>query len=322
MPLRLSVVLPTFNRPGSLQSCLAALLHQAADASAYEIIVVDNNSSDSTRDVIAGIADRRVRTVREPRQGLSFARNSGVAAARGDLVAFTDDDVEPEPHWVARIITAFAGHPEVDGLGGPVLPAWEAPPPAWLTRQHWGPLALQDHGDAERTFDAGSPIGLVGANVAFRRRVFDELGMFSPDVQRVKNGIGSTEDHELLARLYDAGGRMLYVPGMRVIARVQTERYRREYHRRWHTGHGSFHARMWRPDMERSRLSVAGVPAHLFRSAAKDFAELLARAVCGRWEDAFAAELRLRFFWGFLKTRLGRRVPAGALPARRREWAR
>ncbi|HYT65363.1 MAG TPA: hypothetical protein VEL51_03005 [Vicinamibacterales bacterium] len=61
---------------------------------------------------------------------------------------------------------------------------------------------------------AATPIGLIGANIAFRRQVFDRVGRFSPSVQRVKNGIGSTEDHELLTRLYAAGGRMLDHPRM------------------------------------------------------------------------------------------------------------
>ena len=74
-----------------------------------------------------------------------------------------------------------------------------------MTPEHWGPLALQDHGPEPLVFDATCPRGLIGANFAFRRRIFDCLGEFSPAVQRVKDGVGSTEDHEMVQRLHRRG---------------------------------------------------------------------------------------------------------------------
>jgi glycosyltransferase involved in cell wall biosynthesis len=316
MQTRLSVVLPTFNRAVCLRSAITALLRQTADPASYEVIVVDNNSTDATRAAVASLRDPRLRLVPEERQGLSFARNTGIGEACADLVAFTDDDVEVAPDWVTTVVEAFKAYPEIDGIGGRVLPAWASPPPVWLTRDHWAPLALQDHGAENRTFDRIAPLGLVGANVAFRRGVFDRIGLFSPDVQRVQDGVGSTEDHELLTRLYASGGRMLYIPRLVAVARVQSERYARAYHRRWHTGHGRFHARMRLPEMERSRASIADVPAHLFRTAARDFARCARGILRADWYAAFTAELRLRFFWGFLTARLGSRA-ANISPIRR-----
>jgi glycosyltransferase involved in cell wall biosynthesis len=304
--LRLSIILPTFNRVGPLRHALAALLHQTAPADAYEVIVVDNNCVDGTAELLQSIVDPRLRCLRESRQGVSHARNTGLTAARAGIIAFTDDDVETAPEWVATIVDALDSRPDVDGVGGRVLPAWHARRPAWLTREHWGPLALQDHGDQQRIFDCHSPIGLIGANVALRAAVFHRVGEFSPDVQRVRDGIGSTEDHDLLHRVYASGGRMLYRPDMLVTARVQPDRCARAYHRRWHEGHGRFHALMRLPEMERTRTTVAGVPAHLVRTAASDAAEWVGSVLSGRWDDAFQAELRLRFFAGFARTRLGK----------------
>jgi glycosyltransferase involved in cell wall biosynthesis len=300
----LSVILPTYNRVERLRHAVAALLRQAGDPADYEVLVVDNNCSDGTAEFVEGIADPRVHLIHERRQGLSHARNSGIAEARGTIVAFTDDDVEVAPDWVSTVITALRHHPEVDGMGGRVLPAWEGLRPHWLTRAHWAPLALQDHGDCRRVFDAYLPIGLIGANVAFRAGVFDRVGVFSPDVQRVGDGIGSTEDHELLTRLYAAGGRMLYTPRMLVRAPVHADRYERRYHRRWHEGHGRFHALMRSPGMEAARVSLFGVPAHLLRCAVSDAASWFVSAARGDWDSAFLAELRLRFFSGFVRTRL------------------
>ena len=307
MPLpKLSVILPTFNRADSLKQALASLMRQSAASGTYEVIVVDNNSTDGTAGVAALFDDRRVQLVREPRQGLSFARNTGLAAASAPIVAFTDDDVEVAPDWVETIVTTLGRHPHVDGIGGRVLPAWQSGRPRWITREHWAPLALQDHGDSRRVFDRTTPIGLIGANVAFRREVFDRIGTFSPSVQRVKDGIGSTEDHELLARLYDTGGRMLYQPKMLVMARVPGDRCDRRYHRRWHEGHGRFHALMRLPEMERARISPLGVPGHLLREAAGSIGAWMRSALTADWDRAFLAELRLRFVKGFVWTRLAR----------------
>jgi len=306
-PPRLSVVLPTYNRAESLRRALAALMQQSADASSYEIVIVENNCTDGTREMVKSIDDPRIRLVGEPRQGLAFARNTGVDAALAPIVAFTDDDVEVARDWVETIVSSLDGNPAVDGVGGRVLPAWESGPrPRWLTREHWAPLALQDHGDTRSTFDQHHPIGLIGANVAFRREVFERVGLFSPAVQRVKNGIGSTEDHELLARLYNAGGRMLYQPQMLVLARVQAERCDPAYHRRWHEGHGRFYALMRLAEVERARMSPFGIPGHLLRSAVRDAVEWLRSVFTGDWDHAFLAELRLRFFKGFVWTRLAR----------------
>lgn len=292
MSPNVSVILPTYNRAALLRSAIGALLQQTAAADTYEIVVVDNNSTDGTADLLASIDDGRLRAIREPRQGLSFARNSGLAAARGAIVALTDDDVETPRDWIASIAAALAARPDVDAVGGRVLPAWPDDKPRWLTREHWAPLALQDHGDADRVFDRSTPVGLIGANVAFRRDVFERIGAFSPRVQRVRDGVGSTEDHELLDRLYAAGGKALYSPRIVAMTRVPRERCARAYHRRWHAGHGFFHALM------RSQ------PDHLVRSAAADAARWVACVARRDWDGAFDAELRLRFFGGFVRGRL------------------
>lgn len=300
----LTVVVPTYDRAALLARALDRLTHQTAAASTFDILVVDNNSSDSTRSVVERFAPR-VRYVFEPRQGLSHARNTGIEAARGSaIVAFTDDDVEVAPDWVEALTKAFAEHPDADGIGGRVLPRWTAAPPAWLTRDHWAPLGLQDHGGAARVFDAADPRCLIGANVAFRASVFERVGLFAPEVQRVGDGVGSTEDHEFLRRLYAAGARAVYVPDVVVTADVPPERMSVAYHRRWHRGHGRFQAVMRLPEIERSpRGRFLDVPAHLYRSALADLVSWLRLRLSGNAVDAFARETRLWFFSGFLTER-------------------
>lgn len=303
---RLGIVVPTHNRAASLRRTLTSVLAQAYAGPPPEVVVVNNNSSDDTAVVCAGYAPG-VRMVDEPRQGLSYARNTGIASLShldgDDVIAFIDDDIEALPGWVAGLVGAFDGEPSADCVGGRVLASDVNALPSWLTPEHWGPLALQDHGPARRTFDQRMPLGLVGANFAFRKRVFDRLGGFSPDVQRVKDGIGSTEDHEFLRRLYAIGGTALYTPDVVVTTVVPAERMTREYHRRWHRGHGRFHALMRLPEVERARARLLGIPMHLFRRALQDLVSWVRSLWSGDAARAFSAETRLWFFSGFVRER-------------------
>jgi glycosyltransferase involved in cell wall biosynthesis len=303
---RLGIVIPTHNRAALLRRALASVVVQSYDGARPEILVVNNNSTDDTAAVCAEFTPA-VRMIDEPRQGLSHARNTGIAALRHldgeDVIAFVDDDIEARPGWAAALMEAFDSTATPDCVGGRVLAAQPDALPAWLTPEHWDPLALQDHGPLPRTFDARTPLGLIGANFAFRKRVFDDIGGFSPEVQRVKDGIGSTEDHEFLHRLYTHGGKAFYTPEAVVTTEVPAERMTRQYHRRWHRGHGRFHAVMRLPEMERARARFLGIPLHVFRRALQDVLALIRSRWNGDAARAFACETRLWFFSGFVKER-------------------
>lgn len=297
----------TYNRGDLLGDAITSVLAQdPARTPAFELLVVDNNSTDGTRAIVERLAadDRRLRYVHESRQGLSIARNTGVRETTAPYIAFTDDDIRAEPDWIAALVRTFEENPGADVGGGRVLPIWPVPPPAWLTRDHWAPLALLDHGDAPFAITRDRPICLVGANLAFRRRVFETCGGFAAEFQRVKDGIGSLEDHEFLLRLLRTGARGVYDPRIVVHAEVQASRMHRAYHRRWHTGHGHFHALLRSEHLEASRRGTfLGVPAHFYRQAAADVVGWVRAAAAGRQSAAFESELRLWFFSGFFRTR-------------------
>jgi hypothetical protein len=162
-----------------------------------------------------------------------------------------------------------------------------------------------DYGDRPVRVSGDRPLCLIGANMAFRREVFDQVGLFEAALGRVKNGIGSLEDHEFLLRCYRAGLHGFFDPRIVIHADVQPDRLERAYHRRWHGGHGRFHAMMRSEAMERSRAgSLAGVPAHLYRQALADACGWAASILRGRSALAFTHELRLRFFAGFAQARI------------------
>jgi glycosyltransferase involved in cell wall biosynthesis len=309
----LSIVLCTYNRADRLRAALEALVRQNTSLD-YEIVVVDNNSTDRTAAVtreIAGLSNGRLRYVFEPRQGLSHARNRGIEVARAPIIAFTDDDVRVGEDWVDRIVTAFEKHADVDYVGGRVLPHWLQTPPAWLTTAHWSPLALQDYGCDAFVSSRERAICLVGANLAFRRSVFDRVGGFAPELGRIRDGIGSTEDHDMQLRIWRAGMRGLYDPTIVAEADVTPDRMTKAYHRRWHRGHGRHCAAMRLRELvpadmgpmnePRDLVTIFGSPAFVYADL-KYFAGRWVRAVLKR-EDSFFYANKLRHIRSYLRAR-------------------
>jgi glycosyltransferase involved in cell wall biosynthesis len=234
-----SVVIPTRNRAESLRAALLALSTQEGDTP-HEVIVADNGSTDSTRDVVEDTrrtCPSPVRYVFEPRRGPSNARNAGIAAALAPVIAFTDDDVRVDPTWVTRVHELAESHADVECFGGKILPVWHESPAPWLDRRHWSPLAVADHGDRPFTVSAARPQCLITANLGVRRRTFERVGGFSPDFPRA-------QDHEWMLRFWRAGGVGRYEPSLVVWADVPPDRLERRYHRRWHLEHGRCSARM------------------------------------------------------------------------------
>lgn len=302
-----SIVISTYNRCGLLKEALQALLSQTPAHLNFEVLVVDNNSSDDTRSLVQSLAAQNPEKLKyffEPKQGLSYGRNTGIANATASILAFTDDDVRVARDWVYQIKTGFEANPDIDFLGGKVVPQWQTAPPSWLTAAHWGPLALLDYGDERFFVDSGKQLCLIGANFAFRRRAFEKVGLFKTDFQRVKNGIGSLEDHEMLLRLWRANSYGLYLPELVVTAEIEPERMEKQYHRRWHAGHGRFYAALHSEEVERTRVGrIFGVPAHLYRRAFHDALGWTLSNVRNRRDLAFAHEVQLRYFGGFFRRR-------------------
>lgn len=314
MSPHISVVLCTYNRAALLGPALESLLAQADDAPPHELIIVDNNSRDDTQAVIEGYVSRsagRMRYVREARQGLCHARNAGIAASRAPLIAFTDDDVRAQPDWLRVLAESFATHPSAAFVGGKVLPRWPSAPPVWLTERHWGPLALVDHGNEGFAVGGERTICLVGANVAFRRSVFDEFGGFDPRYQPVRGAVSGVDDHEFELRLYRAGRSGWYEPRALIWADVQPERLTKEYHRKWHSDHGVAVTRMLPSDhhwsghgypipMPAAPRRIGGAPAYLYRELSVNVVRAARGRLTGPADLAFALECEVRELVGAL----------------------
>ncbi len=300
-----SVVLSTYNRCGVLRPALDAVLAQ--QGASYEVIVVDNNSTDGTRELVQSRAavHPRLRYVFEPRQGLPHARNAGVLAARAPIVAFTDDDVRVPVDWVRKILETFDAHPGVDMVGGRVVPIWPAELPSWLSRRQLGPFALGERGDAPMRVHAGNAAPcLVGANFAFRREVFDRVGLFDPAFTK-------SQDREIQLRLWRAGGQGLYSPDLAIEAEIPLDRLTKAYFRFWYTTYGRYHSRMRLLDtldrdgrlMPLPTATLLGVPPFLYR----EFLGSLSRWLAGHARldrtGAFYWENRTRYLFSYIRER-------------------
>ncbi len=264
--MKITVILCTRNRSRSLAKALdgAARLH-LPEALDWDVLVVDNGSSDDTREVVLAYRDRyagRFRYLFEPQPGKSHALNAGLREAGSRILAFLDDDVTVEPDWLHRL-TASLHDGRWAGAGGRVVPEWAAPPPPWLPQGFpYGLAPLV-------SFDLGPEAGPLteppfGTNMAFRKEVFEKHGGFRTDLGPRPGSQIRGEDTELGQRLLDAGERLRYEPSAVVHHPVAEERLRKAYFRAWWFDKGRSRVRdSGAPGGAGHR--VAGIPLSLLR---------------------------------------------------------
>jgi glycosyltransferase involved in cell wall biosynthesis len=250
--MKITVILCTYNRCHSLAKALesaAALILPESDE--WEVLVVDNNSRDRTREVAENFCRRylgRFRYFFEPLQGKSHALNAGIREAHGDILAFMDDDVTVEPTWLQNLTAALHKEKWV-GSGGRILPEQTFTPPRWLSlegRYSLAPIALFDLGP-EASELAEPPFG---TNMAFRRGIFEKYGGFRTDLGPQPGSEIRSEDSEFGHRLLAAGERLCYEPSAVVYHAVPECRLQKKYFLDW-----------WF-DKARADIRAFGIPSH------------------------------------------------------------
>lgn len=286
----ITILICTYNRALSLGKSLESLRQMVVPPDLeWELIVVDNNSTDNTHEVIGEFARTsglNVRYVFEPDQGSSRARNTGVANSTGEIIAFTDDDVRVSPEWLREIVGTFT---EFDcmGVGGRSIPVWNG-----LSRPDWlitagpyhlvsGPILDFDLGDDAKEIHV-APWGL---NMAFRRVAFEKYGLLRTDLgtsgprRRVMGG-----DTEFGNRLLRGGEKIVYSPKAVVFHPVVPQRITRSYFLEYYFCSGRTEIRLggWSPEA----VLYFGVPRYIFR-------ELLETGA--RWLVAFNGEKRFYY---------------------------
>ncbi|MBI5874099.1 MAG: glycosyltransferase [Candidatus Omnitrophica bacterium] len=251
--MKISVIICTYNRCVSLKDTLGSLQKQAFVAFAYEIIVVDNNSSDSTRQIVESFNDKlkpHLRYIFENRQGISYARNRGIVEASGEIVAFTDDDVLVANDWLSSIESAFK-NPAVHCVAGKILAQWNNNKPRWYSDGLRAVVPDINEGEEVKIIEFAT-----GANMAFRKSIFDKIGFFE---------IGPAED-SLFSHMVRAKYSIWYFPSLVVFHKTSPERLNQGYFRKWYFKSGrsiAFIKNKFKPF--RKEKVIFGVPRWMFR---------------------------------------------------------
>lgn len=230
--IRISIVIATYNRAPNLVRTLESLTRQTLGASEWEAVVVNNNSSDDTSELFARFAAAHpglnLRMEEEKNQGLSHARNRGIAGSSGEYIAIIDDDEEVNDDFVRTYVDFFDTHPDAAAAGGKVIPLYEFEIPKWLSPIAERPIA--------GTIDMGAEIVPfegerypAGGNMAVRRAAIERHGAFDPELGRTGTTLLAGEEKDLFRRLKAAGEKIYYVPGAQILHIIPRSKLTREY---------------------------------------------------------------------------------------------
>jgi glycosyltransferase involved in cell wall biosynthesis len=297
--MNVSVIIATYNRATELGECLDALARQPF-ASTDEVVVVDNGSTDATAHVIADMAAGfpvPLHHVFEPVPGKCHALARALDRARGEVLAFIDDDVIVDDRWFDSLRHSF-GDPDLMLMAGRVDPRWACPPPAWLRwRDEDGtllpmtaPLAILHYG-AEQDLGARTAIG---ANMAIRRAALDAVGGFPIHLGKLRGTLLSGEDHDVCQRIAARGMKARYVPAVRVGHLVPASRMCLRYYLRWYFWSGITNA----------ALESASAPSRYWiERAVVETLHSVANAIVLRASRSVDHATRAAFAVGFLARR-------------------
>jgi glycosyltransferase involved in cell wall biosynthesis len=307
------VLICTYNRAVLLSETLASL-RRIRTRRKWDIVVVDNNSTDNTREVVerdGGTMPAPLQYLFEARQGKSYALNTGIDRSRGDLIVFTDDDVRVGPGWLDAACDALDGDPSIEYTGGPVHPLWGAPPPTWIDQQRsdlWGTLAILDYGPDPFIFEQRQRVPL-GVNMAVRRSLIQRIGGFHPDLGRRARSLLGQEQAEFFSRGRMAGARGLYVPCMQVHHHVPQTRLTKDYFRRWWFWKGVARARV---DAMHGRTElgldlttvphIARVPRYIWGQAPRAALHWLQARSAGDLQAATRHEMEGAYVLGYIRS--------------------
>ena len=229
---KLSLILATYNRAESLLRTLHSVVSQSAAPELWECVVVNNNSTDNTAEVFARFVaeneDFDLRMVTETKQGLSNARNAGITASVGGYIAIIDDDETLEDCFIESYIEFFDSFPTAMAAGGAVRAVYESRRPRWMSHYTERMIANPIDLDVVVTLFPSTRVP-AGGNMAFRREVFDRVGMFNPRLGRNGQSLIGGEENDLFARLRAAGELLYFVPNAAIYHHIPDSKLTDEY---------------------------------------------------------------------------------------------
>ncbi len=239
-PFKVSVAICSYNRARFIIKAVESIFRQDFDQQHYEVIVVDNNSTDETMQLLESFKQvhpsYNFRFFLETNQGVAWARTRCAKEARGEIVAYIDDDSEAQPGWLSGIVQFFDAHPSVYSLGGKIIPRFLTTVPDWYSKYFFGLVGAFDQGDqVKRLQGERYP---CGANMSFRKEAFELIGYFNTALGRSGKGLLATEEKDIYKRVLSTGYQVYYLPQVAVTHAVEANKFDVKYVKRHSMGIG------------------------------------------------------------------------------------
>lgn len=230
-----SVVVCTYNRAKYLAPALESIALQEYSKENYEIIIVDNNSTDNTEEIYKSVANKYPEVglfyFRELEQGISYGRNRGVKEAKGEIIAFIDDDETVDKDYLAKLNELFLNYSQAELCSGPVIPVYDSTPPNWLS-----PYTMRLITGA---YYKGDKIKIVGpkdypgtGHATFKKELFTKYGGFNTDLGRKGTSLMGAEDKDFFLRLINNGVACYYLPSAKIYHHIPDSKLTEDFFNR------------------------------------------------------------------------------------------
>lgn len=232
----LTAIICTYNRAKYIGPLLESIAANDLPKAEYEILLVDNNCTDNTREICETFAEAHpevsFRYTTESEQGLSAARNRGIKEAKGDIIVYIDDDALVDPHYLRDYAEWFSAHPDTMACGGPIIPLYETQEPEWMSPYTRALLtAWMDYGDTPREYPKGRFPG--GGNAAYRKSVFEKVGYFNTELGRKGDSLMGAEEKDIFDKMHALGMQILYLPTPVLHHIIPQKKLEKDFFDRW-----------------------------------------------------------------------------------------
>jgi glycosyltransferase involved in cell wall biosynthesis len=218
--MKISVVICTYNRDQFIGDALKSLSEQLLPPTDFEIVIVNNNSSDHTEKISLNFIKNNpqldCKYVVETNQGLSFARNRGIKEAKYEIITYIDDDAFTKPDFLEKIYTYFNAHPTIAGIGGKVIPRYENEEPKWMNKFLYGFVTKVDHGEVIHKFSGNKYP--AGCNMSYRKNLLIQCGGFNNNLK------WRADDKYIYFEIIKLNNQVIYLPQAAVEHQIDASR--------------------------------------------------------------------------------------------------
>ena len=300
----ISIIICSYNRGHNLAECFKWLENQVLpDTVQWEVLLVDNNSTDSTKTITEQFSQQsnlNIRYVFEAEQGVAFARNKGLKEAKGEYLIYIDDDIRVTDKWLQTIYHVFNKY-DCDIVGGRIHIESPSSLPAWITPDMYGFLGYQNFGDQEHQMDGIKEFPFSG-NMGLHRRVIEKIGYFDVSMGRKGEGLKKEElykgeETDFCHRLANSGGTFYYHPDALVFHKILPHQLTKRFFLILHNNAGILKAKL---DKTNYPKNIFGIPLFLFPQLFRSILRYFYQFISDGPNKSFRQLMNVVYFWGMI----------------------